>query len=39
MFWAAVIFIPLILTYTTWTDTKMWRRVTVERIREQEHLA
>ncbi|WP_332460490.1 cytochrome d ubiquinol oxidase subunit II [Thiocapsa bogorovii] len=39
MFWAAVIFIPLILAYTTWTYTKMWRRVTVEEIREQEHLA
>jgi hypothetical protein len=39
MFWAAVIFIPLILAYTTWTYAKMWRRVTVEEIREQEHLA
>lgn len=39
MFWAAVIFIPLILAYTTWTYTKMWRRVTVEEIREQDTLA
>jgi cytochrome d ubiquinol oxidase subunit II len=39
MFWAAVIFIPLILAYTTWTYTKMWRRVTVEEIKAQEHLA
>lgn len=39
MFWAAAIFIPLILLYTTWTYTKMWRRVTVEEIREQDHLA
>lgn len=39
MFWAAVIFVPLILAYTTWTYTKMWRRVTVEEIRSQDHLA
>jgi len=39
MFWATAIFIPLILGYTAWTYTKMWRRVTVEEIREQEHLA
>ncbi|NVZ09657.1 cytochrome d ubiquinol oxidase subunit II [Allochromatium humboldtianum] len=39
MFWAAVIFVPLILAYTTWTYAKMWRRVTVEEIRSQDHLA
>nr|WP_207896177.1 cytochrome d ubiquinol oxidase subunit II [Thiobaca trueperi] len=39
MFWAAAIFVPLILAYTTWTYAKMWRRVTVEEIREQDHLA
>ncbi|MBK5966014.1 cytochrome d ubiquinol oxidase subunit II [Thiocystis minor] len=39
MFWAAVIFIPLILAYTTWTYAKMWRRVTVEEIQAQDHLA
>jgi cytochrome d ubiquinol oxidase subunit II len=39
MFWAAVIFIPLILAYTTWTYAKMWRRVTVEEIRSQGTLA
>ena len=39
MFWAAVIFVPIILGYTTWTYTKMWRRVTVEEIRSQDHLA
>ena len=32
MFWAAVIFIPIILAYTTWTYAKMWRRITVEEI-------
>ena len=39
MFWAAVIFVPLILLYTTWTYAKMWRRVTVEEIAAQDHLA
>ncbi len=39
MFWAAVIFVPIILSYTTWTYYKMWRRVTVAEIREQQHLA
>lgn len=39
MFWAAVIFLPVILAYTTWTYARMWRRVTVAEIRAQEHLA
>jgi cytochrome d ubiquinol oxidase subunit II len=37
MFWAAVIFVPIILAYTTWTYYQMWGRVTVEHIRENEH--
>ncbi|HSO80518.1 MAG TPA: cytochrome d ubiquinol oxidase subunit II [Chromatiaceae bacterium] len=39
MFWAAMIFVPIIIGYTTWTYAKMWRRVTVEEIESQEHLA
>jgi cytochrome d ubiquinol oxidase subunit II len=39
MFWAAVIFIPIILAYTTWTYARMWRRVTIAEIREQDTLA
>ena len=39
MFWAAVIFIPIILVYTTWTYSKMWRRITIEEIDAQKHLA
>ncbi len=39
MFWAAMIFVPLILLYTTWTYRKMWRRVTVAEIKAQDHLA
>ena len=37
MFWAAVIFVPIILAYTTWTYYQMWGRVTVEHIRENDH--
>ncbi len=39
MFWAAAVFVPIIIGYTTWTYSKMWRRVTVEEIESQEHLA
>jgi cytochrome bd ubiquinol oxidase subunit II len=37
MFWAAAIFVPIILIYTTWTYSVMWGRVTVEHIREHDH--
>lgn len=37
MFVAVVIFIPLILAYTTWCYVKMWRRVTVEEIENNTH--
>lgn len=39
MFWAAVIFVPIIILYTTWTYYKMWRRISVGEIKAQEHLA
>ncbi len=39
MFWAAVIFVPIILAYTTWTYRAMWGRVTVEQIRANTHSA
>ncbi len=39
MFWAAMIFVPIILAYTTWTYRAMWGRVTVEHIRENTHSA
>ncbi len=39
MFWAAMIFVPIILAYTTWTYAKMWRRISVEEIRGLEHSA
>ena len=34
MFWAAAIFVPIILAYTTWTYRAMWGRVTVQHIRD-----
>jgi cytochrome d ubiquinol oxidase subunit II len=37
MFWAAMIFVPIIILYTTWTYRAMWGRVTVEHIREHDH--
>ena len=37
MFVAVCIFVPLILTYTTWCYVKMWRRVTVEEIENNTH--
>ncbi len=39
MFWAAMIFVPIILAYTTWTYRAMWGRVTVEHIRAHDHEA
>jgi cytochrome d ubiquinol oxidase subunit II len=39
MFWAAVIFVPIILAYTTWTYRAMWGKVTVEHIRANSHSA
>ena len=39
MFWAAMIFVPIILLYTTWTYRAMWGKVTVEQIQENTHSA
>jgi len=39
MFWAVVVFLPLILLYTAWTYRAMWGRVSVEQIRENTHSA
>ncbi|HPQ96925.1 MAG: cytochrome d ubiquinol oxidase subunit II [Thiothrix sp.] len=37
MFWAAAIFVPVILCYTLWCYYKMWGKVTVEYIRDNSH--
>ena len=33
MFWAAVIFLPIILSYTTWCYVRMWGKVTLAGIK------
>ncbi|MDE2203526.1 MAG: cytochrome d ubiquinol oxidase subunit II [Burkholderiaceae bacterium] len=39
MFWAAIIFTPIIVVYTSWCYRVMRGKVTVERIRANEHSA
>ncbi|MEN8174139.1 MAG: cytochrome d ubiquinol oxidase subunit II [Pseudomonadota bacterium] len=39
MFWAAVIFVPIVLSYTIWTYAKMWRRVTMEEIEQTSNMS
>ncbi len=39
MFWAAVIFIPIILLYTLWCYRSLWGKVTVEQIEANTHSA
>lgn len=39
MFWAVVIFLPMVLGYTLWTYTAMWGKVTVADIEERKNQA
>ena len=39
MFWAAAILLPIILSYTLWCYIRMWRQVTVDEIRQNNHSA
>ncbi|MCB1505792.1 MAG: cytochrome d ubiquinol oxidase subunit II [Hyphomicrobiaceae bacterium] len=39
MFWAVVIFLPIVLSYTLWCYVKMWGKVTVEDIEARSHSA
>ncbi|SIS70899.1 cytochrome d ubiquinol oxidase subunit II [Insolitispirillum peregrinum] len=39
MFWAVVIFLPIVLAYTVWCYTRMWGRVTAEEINRNSHSA
>jgi cytochrome d ubiquinol oxidase subunit II len=39
MFWATMIFVPIILAYTTWTYKSMWGKLTVEYVRAHDHEA
>lgn len=37
MFWVAMIFVPIILAYSFWTYRKMWRRLDLHFIRQNQH--
>ena len=39
MFWAVVIFLPIVLAYTLWCYWRMWGRVTAEDIGARSHSA
>lgn len=39
MFWAVVIFLPLVLLYTVWCYARMWGRVTADEIDARSHSA
>ena len=39
MFWAVVIFLPIVLAYTVWCYRRMWGRVTAEEISARSHSA
>jgi cytochrome d ubiquinol oxidase subunit II len=39
MFWAVVIFLPIVLAYTTWCYARMWGRVTADEIDARSHSA
>lgn len=35
MFWATVIFLPIVISYTLWNYRKMWGRLTVEEMKDR----
>lgn len=37
MFWAVVIFLPIVLAYTVWAYAAMWGKITVKGIEERSH--
>lgn len=39
MFWAVVIFLPIVLSYTLWCYRQMWGKVTVAEIEKRAHSA
>jgi cytochrome d ubiquinol oxidase subunit II len=39
MFWAVVIFLPIVLAYTAWCYARMWGRVTADEIDARSHSA
>jgi cytochrome d ubiquinol oxidase subunit II len=39
MFWAVVIFLPIVLSYTAWCYSRMWGKVTIAEIEARSHSA
>jgi len=39
MFWAAVIFLPIVIAYTVWCYRALWGKFTVEYVRKHDHMA
>jgi cytochrome d ubiquinol oxidase subunit II len=39
MFWAVVVFLPIVLAYTVWSYRRMWGKLTVADIRAHSHSA
>lgn len=39
MFWATIVFLPIVLAYTSWVYRKLRGKVTVDKIRETTHTA
>ena len=39
MFWAVVILLPIVLSYTIWCYARMWGRVTTEQVNAHKHSA
>lgn len=37
MFFVSLVMVPIVLSYTIWAYAKMWRRVTIEEIKSNEH--
>jgi cytochrome d ubiquinol oxidase subunit II len=37
MFWAVVVFLPIVLGYTVWCYVRMWRRMDVSDIENNKH--
>jgi cytochrome d ubiquinol oxidase subunit II len=39
MFWAVVIFLPIVLAYTAWCYSRMWGKVTIAEVEARSHSA
>jgi cytochrome d ubiquinol oxidase subunit II len=39
MFWATIIFLPIVLAYTVWCYRQLWGKFTVQFVRDNDHAA